>query len=112
EVGKIISVLALFFLGTVLVAATYMIEVMAFFPLEEGIYLSDESVNIPQGDSNWGENVVQFLTVSEFNQLLSREHMLAFIIFSFLIGVAALRWGEVGNAFRLVLDSGNTGMKS
>lgn len=111
QLGKIISVMALVFLGTVLVAATYMIGVMAFFPLEEGIYLSDESVNIPQGDSNWGENVVQFLTVSEFNQLLSREHMLAFIIFSFLIGVAALRSGERGNAFRQFLDSGNEVMK-
>lgn len=111
QLGKIISVMALVFLGTVLVAAIYMIGVMAFFPLEEGIYLSDEVVDIPSGESNWGENIVQFLTVSEFNQLLSREHMLAFIIFSFLVGIAALRSGEKGSAFRQFLDSGNEVMK-
>lgn len=111
HLGKIISTMALVFLGTVLIAAIYMIGVMAFFPLEQGIYLSDEVIDVPQGESNWGENIVQFLTVSEFNQLLSREHMLAFIIFSFLVGIAALRSKEKGSAFRAFLDSGNEVMK-
>lgn len=111
HLGKIISTMALAFLGTVLIAAIYMIGVMAFFPLEQGIYLSDEVIDVPQGESNWGENIVQFLTVSEFNQLLSREHMLAFIIFSFLVGIAALRSKEKGSAFRAFLDSGNEVMK-
>lgn len=111
QLGKIISTMIAVFLGTVLVAAIYMVGVMVFFPLDAGIYLSEEAIEIPQGESNWGENVVQFLTVSEFSQLLSREHMLAFIIFSFLVGIAALRAGVKGKAFRQFLDSGNEVMK-
>lgn len=111
QLGRIIATMVAVFLGTVLVAAIYMVGVMAFFPLEAGIYLSDEVVSIPKGESNWGENAVQFLTVSEFNQLLSREHMLAFIIFSFLVGISALRSGNEGHAFRQFLDSGNEVMK-
>src|SRR5690606_34787622 len=40
-----------------------------------------------------------------------RQNMLAFVIFSFLVGIAAMRSGEAGAAFRQFLASGNEVMK-
>src|SRR5690606_24796998 len=104
--------MAFVFLGTVLFAAITMVGVIWIFPLETGLYFTEGQVfDVDSGNENWGESMVQFLTVIEFNQILSRQHMLAFIIFSFLIGLAALRSGEGGTAFRQFLNSGNEVMK-
>jgi len=112
KLGNIISVMALVFVGTVLIAALVMIAAIWIFPLQEGLYSSiDQVTSISADTKNWGENIVEFLTVSEFNQILSRQHMLAFIIFSFLIGIAALRSGRDGEQFRKFLHSGNEVMK-
>lgn len=112
KLGNILSVMAFVFLGTVLFAAITMVGVIWIFPLETGLYFTEGQVfDVDSGNENWGESMVQFLTVNEFNQILSRQHMLAFIIFSFLIGLAALRSGEGGTAFRQFLNSGNEVMK-
>jgi len=112
KLGNIISVMALVFVGTVLIAALVMIAAIWIFPLQEALYSSiDQLDNISESTKNWGENIVEFLTVNEFNQILSRQHMLAFIIFSFLIGIAALRSGKDGEHFRNFLHSGNEVMK-
>src|SRR5690606_11500466 len=101
KLGNILSVMAFVFLGTVLFAAITMVGVIWLFPLETGLYHAEGQVfDVGSAGENWGEIMVQFLTVNEFNQILSRQHMLAFIIFSFLFGLAALRSGEGGGAFR------------
>ncbi len=113
RLGKIISYMSLVFLGTVLLAAISIIVVFWFFPLKftppnisSTVVLPDESL------ASWGNSVVEFLTVNEFGQLLSRQHMLAFIIFSFLVGMAALKSGPEGKSFRQFLYSGNEVMKT
>src|SRR5690606_10352218 len=62
-------------------------------------------------DDTWGDRLVRFVTVDEFYKLLSRENMLAFVIFSFLVGIAAMQSGEAGASFRRFLLSGNEVMK-
>lgn len=112
KLGNILSIMALVFLGTVIVAAITMILSIWLFPLQEGIYLTNiEEINVPSETESWSDNIVQLLTVNEFNLILSRQHMLAFIIFSFIIGISALRAGEKGVHFRMFLNSGNEIMK-
>src|SRR5690606_35668428 len=97
---------------TVLLAALSIIVIFWFFPLK--FIPPDISPNVVLPDeplASWGSSVVEFLTVNEFSQLLSRQHMLAFIIFSFLVGMASLKSGPEGKSFRQFLYSGNEVMK-
>jgi Na+/H+-dicarboxylate symporter len=59
---------------------------------------------------SWGEKMVRFLTVSEFSSLLSRQNMLAFVIFSFLVGIATRKSGASAETFRKFINSGNVVM--
>ncbi|ULT22416.1 dicarboxylate/amino acid:cation symporter [Sphingobacterium sp. E70] len=54
--------------------------------------------------------MVRFLTVSEFSSLLSRQNMLAFVIFSFLVGIATRKSGSAADMFRKFINSGNAVM--
>ncbi|MCL4639953.1 MULTISPECIES: dicarboxylate/amino acid:cation symporter [Olivibacter] len=114
KLGRILSTMMLVFLMTIIIAAVFTIFCVWLFPL--GNQLADTThanVSLNKGDQeSWGERAVSFVTVNEFNQLLSREHMLAFIIFSFLVGIAALRSGAPGEPFRRFLSSGNEVMKN
>lgn len=110
QLGKIIGYMAGSFLFTILTAAIFMLFVFWVFPLNFSINsVPVENFNVPSSESmgNWQDEVVEFLTVGEFNLLLSRQHMLAFILFSILVGIAALRSGEKGAAFKAFLHSGN-----
>jgi len=49
---------------------------------------------------------VGIFTVSDFSKLLSHEHMLALIIFSILVGLAAAQMQEKGALFAAFLNSG------
>jgi len=114
RLGKILSTMLLVFLMTVVIAAIFTIICLWLFPLHDQIAghgNTDMVLDAGQQES-WGERAVAFVTVSEFNQLLSREHMLAFIIFSFLVGISALRSGEPGEPFRKFLHAGNEVMKT
>lgn len=113
KLGKILSVMLTVFVSTVVVAAVVAITALWFFPLDNQMG-GREAADFVFGEEDgkgWGDRAVDFLTVSEFNQMLSREHMLAFIIFSFLVGLASLRSGVAGEPFRKFLASGNEVMK-
>lgn len=109
KLGRIVSVMAAVFLATVVIAAVVTIVALWFFPVTAPPKAGNLPTDIGQGagDLFWGDQLVQFVTVSEFSSLLSRQHMLAFVIFSFLTGMATLRAGEKGKAFRTFLASGN-----
>lgn len=113
KLGRILSVMMIVFVSMVLIAAIVTIIAVWLFPFNDNL-ATKEAANVALGDDHlgWGDRLVGFLTVSEFNQLLSREHMLAFIIFSFLVGIASLRSGEAGEPFRKLLHSGNEVMKT
>jgi len=113
KLGRIISTMAGVFLSTIIIAALCTMVVLWFFPVDAP-HVQEESVNeLLQGspDDTWGDKLVRFVSVDEFYKLLSRENMLAFVIFSFLTGIAAMRSGEAGSSFRKFLSSGNEVMK-
>ncbi|SFB78521.1 Na+/H+-dicarboxylate symporter [Parapedobacter composti] len=115
RLGRIISVMVAVFLGTVVIAAVCTIVALWLFPVEAPSTVGGPGTTreLLQGDPNdtWGAKLVRFVTVDEFYRLLSRENMLAFVIFSFLVGIAAMRSGGPGAAFRGFLASGNEVMK-
>jgi len=112
KLGRIISTMAGVFLATIIIAAVCTIIALWFFPVDAPQVapgVTDELLQDP-GDT-WGDKLVRFVTVNEFYKLLSRENMLAFVIFSFLVGIAAMRAGDAGQPFRRFLASGNEVMK-
>lgn len=113
KLGRIISVMAGVFLGTILIAAVCTIIALWFFPVEAPQAVQETSSELFEGNpgDTWGDKLVRFVTVDEFYKLLSRENMLAFVIFSFLVGIAAMRAGGPGESFRKFLSSGNEVMK-
>lgn len=110
--GRIVSITALVFVMTIIIAAISTIVAVGLFPVAglEGIQSPSESM-IEQTSTNWGDKIVSFLTVSEFGYLLSRQSILAFVIFSFLIGIAVRNTGREARAFIQFINAGNAVMQ-
>ncbi|WP_211229743.1 dicarboxylate/amino acid:cation symporter [Olivibacter sitiensis] len=111
KLGKLLSVMLLVFFITGALAAASTIGVFALFPVEAPSVVAMEQALEHAESKDWGDQLVGFITVSEFGDLLSRKHMLPFIIFSFFVGLATLQIGEAGTPFRAFLQSGNEVMK-
>src|SRR5690606_37041747 len=86
KLGRIVSTMAGVFLSTIVIAALCTVVVLWLFPVDAP-QVPEEPVNelLQSGpDDTWGDKLVRFVSVDEFYKLLSRENMLAFVIFSFL----------------------------
>ncbi|MGO3306940.1 MAG: dicarboxylate/amino acid:cation symporter [Sphingobacterium sp.] len=112
KLGKIIGTMTAVFLVTLIIAAATTVLALYIFPVNSPIDQTSIGENPLTNDgSNWGDKMVSFLTVSEFNLLLNRQNILAFVIFSFLVGIAARKAGENSTAFVAFVRSGNEVMK-
>lgn len=112
KLGKIIGTMTAVFLVTLIIAAATTVLALYIFPVNSNIDQTSIGENPLTNDgSNWGDKMVSFLTVSEFNLLLNRQNILAFVIFSFLVGIAARKAGENSTAFVAFVRSGNEVMK-
>lgn len=110
QLGRVISVMGMVFLGTVLVSAFLTMAAIWIFPLQ-AVTTNGAATAAPEETAGLGEQLTRLLTTGEFYELLSRKNMLPFIIFSALAGFAALKAGPSGKAFRDFLVSGNEVMK-
>jgi Na+/H+-dicarboxylate symporter len=105
KVSRIMGVMSMVFLSTVIVAACLTMVAVWLFPIHEQLSAVRLTENVnPQ---SIGDQITGLFTTGEFYELLSRKSMLAMIIFSVIIGFAALRSGEKGAAFTRFLHSGN-----
>lgn len=112
KLGKIIGTMTAVFLVTLIIAAATTVLALYIFPVNSNIdQISIGENPLTNDGSNWGDKMVSFLTVSEFNLLLNRQNILAFVIFSFLVGIAARKAGENSTAFVAFVRSGNEVMK-
>lgn len=111
KLGKIIGLMSMVFIITIVIAAVVTIAVLFLFPVNAGMEPSSSIQNPLEDQSSWGDKIVSFLTVNEFNALLSRQSMLAFVIFSFLVGIAVRRAGDTAKAFVSFINAGNEVMK-
>ena len=110
KLGRIISIMGLVFLGTVLISAFLTIATIWCFPLK-AIVATTGTMPAAGEQGTWGDQLTRLLTTEEFFTLLSRKNMLPLLIFSALMGFAALKAGEAGASFRRFLVSANQVMK-
>ncbi len=113
KLGKLLSVMIAVFMSLVVITACVTIFAVYLFPVEQQFVSTPavEDLLVDNSSATWGDRLAQFVTVDEFYKFLSRQNMLAFVIFSFLLGVAAMRSGKEGQAFRTFLSAGNEVMK-
>ena len=106
KLGRIIGTMAATFLVTVIIAALITIVAVWTFPIHppsaNGSALNTQGIKPVSGDQ-----LTQLFTTGNFFELLSRQNMLAMIIFAILVGFGALKAGESGRPFRQFLSSGN-----
>lgn len=109
--GRIIGMMSLVFVIGIVVAGVTSVIFLYLFPVSSDLPIEQakEIIDTATQDS-WGEKMVRFLTVSEFSSLLSRQNMLAFVIFSFLVGIATRKSGSAADMFRKFINSGNAVM--
>lgn len=109
--GRIIGMMSLVFVIGIVVAGVSSIIFLYLFPVSSDLPIEQakDIIDTTTQDS-WGEKMVRFLTVSEFSSLLSRQNMLAFVIFSFLVGIATRRSADSADMFRKFINSGNAVM--
>jgi Na+/H+-dicarboxylate symporter len=110
KMGRVMVVMFSVFVGTVLISAILTILAVWMFPLPQNI---DTIANVTEElkPQSFGNQAASLLTVNEFYELLSRKSMLAFIIFSFLVGFATSRSGAAGQPFKNFLTGGDEVMK-
>lgn len=110
KMGKVMLIMLLVFVGTVLISAILTVFAVWLFPLPQDIQTSVMVVEELQPQS-FGDQAASLLTANEFYELLSRKSMLAFIIFSLLVGFATSRSGQTGEPFKKFLTAGDEVMK-
>lgn len=113
QLGKILGVMSAVFISTIAIAAVLTILGLWAFPVTAITESNAASELIStNAEDTWGDKIVRFLSVGEFVHLLSRQNILAFVIFSFLIGISVRKSGEAARPFLQFLIAGNEVMKN
>jgi len=106
RLGRILSVMVLVFVVTGIIASTVMIAAVMFYPPAAGAGIPPAAAaDVRQLKA--ADQIVRAFTVSDFPHLLSKNNMLALIVFSLLTGLATTAVGERGKAFAAFLASAN-----
>ncbi len=92
------------FIGLGTLASLFMLILVLFFPLSTSMVLPTTN-SLPSTELHLLDNLPALLTVSQFGDLFSTTHMLALIIFSMFIGMAA-KAADKSGTFVACLQSG------
>lgn len=113
KLGKILTAMSSVFIITIALAAICTIIGLWIFPVS-AIANNQPTQDLIQSTANdtWGDKIVRFVSVGEFVELLSRQNILAFVIFSFLVGISVRKAGDLGKPFLNFLHAGNEVMKN
>jgi len=106
RLGRILVWMVFIFVLTGIFASALMVIGVRIFPPAEGITL-DLNSSVTAEQHKVPEQIVNTFTVADFSGLLSKKNMLALILFSALVGLAASSTGEKGKAFTQLLLAGN-----
>ena len=98
RLGKILGVMMVIFVATGLAASVIMLAVVLVFPPASGVHIPLPVAPDLQAFSA-ADQLVRAFTVPDFPFLLSKNNMLALIVISMLVGLAASATGEKGRAF-------------
>ncbi len=109
RLGKILAVMMAIFTATGVIASLVMMAAVIVFPPASGI-----SMPLPAAPDlaslSPADQIVRAFTTPDFGFILSKNNMLALIIFSILTGLATSAAGEKGKTFAAFLASGNAVM--
>ncbi len=102
--GKIVFTSLIVFLTTSLISSIFMLSTLKLTTpkMENNIKLQEtnkETIDL-------GSKITETFTVNDFNELLSRKHLLPLIIFSCLFGFGVTKAKEKGEIFKKFLTSG------
>lgn len=104
RLGKILKYVFLVFFATSAVAAILMVIVLFVIdPVGNSKIAMDAGEVVKNADI--GKQIVEAITVSDFSQIMSREHMLPLIIFSCLFGIGTSIIGKQGECIAKGLDA-------
>ncbi|WP_131795206.1 dicarboxylate/amino acid:cation symporter [Fluoribacter gormanii] len=105
KLGKIAFYMTIVFLFTGIIAAVFALFIVSLFPPAQGVALP---LNVPEKTATLSflNQIADIFTVPEFSKLLSQQHILALIIFSVLVGLAASSKNEKGTIFVDFLKAG------
>ena len=93
RLGKILGYMLLVFVATGLIAAVVIIVAVKIFPPALGVTIGLQTGEAGQTVS-LAQRLVEAVTVSDFNLLLSRSKMLPLIVFSVMFGFCTGKLGE------------------
>lgn len=106
KLGKIFSMMVLIFAATGILSAGLMICAVKIYP--PSFVAASELVIDPElAKPRTIETILRAFTVPDFINLLSKQNMLALILFSLLVGLATSLSGEKGKPFAQLLVSGS-----
>jgi Na+/H+-dicarboxylate symporter len=109
RLGKIMSAMILIFVITGLIASLVMMIGVIFYPPAVGVSI-DLGAPAHLEKLKVSEQIVKAFTAADFADVLSKKNMMALIVFSILIGLAASAAGERGKTFSGFLSSGSAVM--
>ncbi|MFS8615875.1 MAG: dicarboxylate/amino acid:cation symporter [Solitalea sp.] len=111
KTGRILILTGVVFTMTALLAAAFAILVLKLFPLSP-VEIQQSMTHTELAPADISSQLVRAFTVADFSALLSKQNMLALIVFSLLTGFAVRLSKEKGEPFRAFIFSGNEVMKN
>lgn len=108
RLGRILKYVFLVFIVTSAIAGVVMLVVLKFIDP-----VKNSNIVLEQGTENVvsvAEQIVSAITVTDFNELLSKDHMLPLIIFSILFGVGTALLKDKGNTLKNLLNDASSVM--
>ena len=106
RLSRILIWMMVVFIATGIIACAFMIIAVQVYPPAQGVTLALPAHADAQ-QLNMGETIIKAFTVSDFADLFSKKNMLALIVFSLLLGIAASAAGPTARAFVDFLVAGN-----
>lgn len=103
KLGKIVRTTLIVFLTTSLISSIFMLGTMSLIKTSITNTIPSDSVTLESVDIK--EKIVDALTVNDFSEILSRQHLLPLIIFAILIGFGVALSKEKGEPVKKFLES-------
>ncbi len=113
RLGKVLlSIIGIFVVVSLIAAAVGLLSTYTFKlvnPKDSSAILEvlDSSEEAEKVELNILERTVTAISVTDFSQILSRDNIIAIVIFSILVGIAISKTKEDGEVFLKVLESAN-----
>ena len=123
RLGKIIGSIILVFVITSIIAvlvgfaSTYFVKLINTEDGEQIRATLQETEDTSSDDTSEEEmtiadRIVKLLTVNDFSKLLSKDNIIALLVFSIIVGIAINMSGEKGEPVRQILESANNIMEN